>query len=228
TALSGGLSPSLSEAQQIYAGLIFIMGWLTIIWLLRNLIAGNKVRVRDGLYNSGSPILPTIMVTILMIFQALPLAIAIIAYGAAVSTGLLNGGVEAMLFWIFAALMAFLSIYWLTSTFFALIIVTLPGMYPYRAIRLASDLVIGRRLRIIYRLLWMIFILALVWAVVAIPIILLDEWLKGLWPAIKWLPVVPVVLLILNVFSVIWGSTYIYLLYRKVVDDESNADTKQA
>lgn len=221
TAATGGLSQTLSDVQQVYAGLILLLAWLTSVWLLRNILAGRKVKLRDGLYSAGSPILSTFIVLMVFLVQMIPMALALVGYGAALASGLLLGGVEAMLFWIVAGLLTTLSLYWTTSTFFALVIVTLPGMYPFRAIKTAGDLVIGRRLRILLRFLWMVTSAIVVWALVMIPIILLDSWVKGVWPAIEWLPTVPVVLLILSSLTVVWVSSYVYLLYRKVVADES-------
>ena len=126
-----------------------------------------------------------------------------------------------MLFWIAAGLLVVMSLYLITSTFFALIIVTLPGMYPSNAIRAAGDLVVGRRLRILARILWMLIGVAIAWVFITLPAILIDSWLKGLWKAIDWLPNVPVIILALSSLTVIWISAYIYLLYRKVVEDES-------
>ena len=99
-----------------------------------------------------------------------------------------------------------------------MIIVTLPGMYPYRAIRTAGDMVLGRRIKILLRWLWMALIVSLTWLVVMIPVILLDMGIKSLWPAIEWLPIVPVTILIMAGASTVWVSSYVYLLYRKVVD----------
>lgn len=124
-----------------------------------------------------------------------------------------------MLFWTAAALLTTLSLYWITSTFFALIIVTLPGMYPFRAIRAAGDLVIGRRLRILLRFLWMALGVAVIWIIVMLPIILIDTWIKSIWSAIDWIPTIPLALLILSSLTIIWVAGYVYLLYRKVVDD---------
>lgn len=219
---TGGLNGSLSESQQIFGGLIMLMTWLASIWLLRNILAGHKVKLRDGLYNSGSPILPTFLVALLFMVQLLPVALALIGYGAASVTGLLDGGVEAMLFWFAAGLLTMISLYFITSTVFALIIITLPGMYPFKAIKIAGDLVIGRRIRILLRFLWVLILTALVWAIIMIPMILFDGWIKSLWPAINWLPMIPLFLLGLGALTVIWVSSYVYLLYRKVVSDESS------
>ena len=222
TAATGGISQNLTEAQQIYAGFITLLTWMISIWLLRNILAGHKVKMRDGVYNAGSPIVSTFIVALVFIIQLLPLALALIGYSAATATGLLTGGVEAMLFWVAAGLLGLLSIYWVTSTFIALVIVTLPGMYPFKALKVAGDLVIGRRLRIMLRLFWMLAVTAVSWAIVMIPIIMLDSWVKTIWVAVEWIPTIPILLLILGSITIIWVSSYVYLLYRKVVADDAD------
>lgn len=217
--MMGGISVDLSAAQQIGAVLVSLLIWLSTIWLLRNILAGHKVKLRDGLYSSGAPILPTFLVALLLLVQLLPLAIAIFGYSAAASTGLLSGGIEAMLFWAAAGSLVVLSLYFFISTFFAMIIVTLPGMYPAIAIKTAGDMVIGRRFRILMRLIWLFASVALSWAVIMIPIILIDAWAKGMWSAINWLPVVPVSILLMSSITIVYSAAYVYLLYRKVVDD---------
>lgn len=221
TGVTGGINDTMTEPQQIYAAIILLFTWLTTVWLLRALLAGKHPRLRDGLYHAGAPMLSTVLVGLVAIIQLLPLAIAVIAYAAAAATGLLDKGVEAMLFWVAAGLLALLSLYWLTSTFIALVVVTLPGMYPMHALRTAGDLVVGRRLRILLRILWLLLGIAIAWIVVLVPIILFDTWLKSLLPAIQWVPVVPVALLAMGTLTVIWAASYIYLLYRRIVDDDA-------
>lgn len=221
TAVSGNLSADPDTAQQVYAGLIGLLAWLTTVWLLRAIMAGQTPRLRDGLYSAGSPILPTFLLSLVLIVQLLPVAVVGIGYTAASASGLLEGGIEAMLFWAAAALLVTLSLYWATSTFMALIIVTLPGMYPLKALRSAGDLVVGRRMRIVLRLLWVILLVTVAWALVMIPLIMGDTWLKAAIPAAAWVPVVPMALLILGSVTIITVATYIYLLYRKVVEDDA-------
>lgn len=212
---------STGTQSQVYAVIIGLLTWLTTVWLLRVILAGRKPKMRDGLYNAGAPIVSTIIVTSVIVVQMLPLAVAVFGYGAATTSGLLEGGVEAMLFWAAAALLVMLSLYWITTTLIALVVVTLPGMYPLRALQTAGDLVVGRRLRILLRLLWMVAAIIIAWIVIAIPIILLDGWLKGGVPAIGWLPIVPLTLLILSSVTVVWTASYVYLLYRRIVEDDS-------
>lgn len=219
--ISGGANATPTEGQQIYGAIFILLTWLTTVWLLRNILAGHAVRLRDGLYNAGAPIVATFFVGIVLLIQLLPLGLAFLGYSAAVSSGLLSGGVAAMVFWMVASLLAVLSLYWVTSTIIALVVVTLPGMYPVRALRVAGDLVIGRRLRILLRLLWMLLGIVVSWAVVMIPIVIFDTWLKGTWPAIASFPTIPLALLAASSVTVVWAASYVYLLYRKVVDDDA-------
>jgi len=131
-----------------------LFAWLATVWLLREILAGRKPKLRDGLYNSGAPILSTIGVGLVLLIQLLPIGIVALVYAALSAVGLVAGGFGAMLFWMIAAVIATLVLYWATSTIIALVVVTIPGMYPLRAVRLSSDLVVGRRLRVFYRLLW--------------------------------------------------------------------------
>lgn len=214
--ITGSLNQTPSESQQIYGGFLFLLGWLTTVWLLRQLLAGHKVRLRDAIYSSGAPIVSTFIILLVILVQLLPLALALIAYGAAQQTGLLEEGFVSMAFWIIASLLALMSLYWVTSSFIALIIVTLPGMYPFVALKNAGDLVVGRRLRIALRLLWLALIALLIWAIILIPIILLAGVIN-----IPWLPLVPITTVLLSSFTLIWSSSYIYLLYRKLIDDKA-------
>jgi hypothetical protein len=161
------------------------------------------------------------LVFVVFVLQLIPLGIALIGYSAANTSGLLAGGVEAMLFWFAAGLLAIMSLYWVTSTFFAVIIVTLPGMYPLKALRTAGDMLVGRRIRVLLRILWMFLMIIVAAIILFIPIILLDTWLVSLWPAVNSAPVVPIVLLAFTVVAFIWGASYIYLLYRRIIDDDA-------
>ncbi|MEO6109802.1 MAG: hypothetical protein ABIP50_02230 [Candidatus Saccharimonadales bacterium] len=220
-ATTGLSADSLTEGQQVYVIILTMLVWLTAIWLLRNLLAGNKVKLRDGLYSAGSPIVATFMLVCVILVQLLPLALAILAYSAASTTGLLNSGVEAMLFWICAGLLTLISLYLISSSFIALIIVTIPGTYPFVALRLAGDMIIGRRLRLLFRLLYLGVVIIVGWTLVMGPIILLDAWIKSIWTQLVGVPIIPVAAVIMTPLTIVWSASYIYLLYRKMIEDDA-------
>ena len=222
TATTGGLNTSPTEVQTVLGVLIFVIMWLVVVWILRNVIAKNKVRMRDGLYNACAPIVPTVLILIIMFIQAIPAMIAFIVYSAAVATDFLSNPFYAILFWMFAGALTLLSLYLVVSTMFALIVVTIPGMYPMKAMKIAGDLTIGRRVRILLRVIWMALVVVLVWAVVMIPVILFDSWIKGVWEALEDLPIVPIALQLMTSVTVVFFTTYMYLFYRKTIDDGSS------
>lgn len=214
-----GLPTTLTVDQQIYLSIALVFAWLCTVWLLREYLLGRNPKLRDGLYNSGSPFLSTVMIIAIIGFQLIPLGIVAIIYAGLATAGIVDGGFSSMLFWVFAAMVGTLVAYWATSSLFALVIVTLPGMYPMRAMRMAGDIVLGRRLRILYRLLWGIGIVLLVWAVVMIPVIILNSLAGSAWSVVDNIPIVPFVGALLTAGSVVWYAAYVYLFYRKVVDN---------
>lgn len=218
----GALNETPTDAQTIFAALLALMVWLTTVWLLRAIMSGHRPRLRDGLYNGGAPLFSSVLIALLILVQLVPIALAGIAFWAAESTGLLVGGVESMLFWVVAGLLALLSVYWITSSALALVVVTLPGMYPMQAIKTAGDLVIGRRVRILLRLIWICLLFIVAWAAIMIPIVLFDTWLKSMWQAVEWLPVVPVALLVMGSLTIVTMAAYVYMLYRRIVDDDAS------
>ena len=208
-------------SQQIIAVLIGLYAWLTTIWLLRAMLAGKKPKMRDGLYSGGGSVIALGVLMVILLVQLIPAALAVIVYGSANSSGLLDQTVALMLAAGTAILVAVLSLYWITSTIIATVIVTLPGMYPMKALRLAGDIVVGRRIRILLRLMWMILVLLIVWAVILIPIIILEGALSSAIPIFANIPTVPIVALLLTAFSVVFSAAYVYMFYRKVVEDDS-------
>jgi len=215
-AVTGGLNETVSEVQQIFMGMVFILMWLVLIWLLRQLLAGNMVKVRDALYNGSTPLISTLLIVLLMIIQSIPAVLGVLIFSLA-TQGAVVAGVVGMLFAIGSLPLILLSLYWLTSSVFALLIVTLPGTYPMAAVRAAGNIVRGRRLPLMIRLLWLGIALMLMWAVVLVPVLLVDSWLSA-----GWFSPVPVTIQILSGFSLIFATTYIYLLYRGMINEPAS------
>lgn len=214
--LVGGIGGE--DAKNPYSILIGLLLWLTSVWLVRNIMAGKKVSLREGLYNSGGPVLSTALILLTITVQAVPAIIAIAMYNIAGQSGLLEHGAAAMAAGMAIFMMALLSLYWISATFIAMIIVTLPNMYPMEAIRLAGDLVSGIRLRVLYRVLWMIAILGFIWAIILGLVITFDILMRS-W--LEWfinIPIVPIFILVLAVSSIVFISVYLYMLYISLVE----------
>ena len=210
----------LTEGQQVYLVMIFLLTWLSTVWLLREYQAGRSPSLRDGLYNSAAPLLPTFFVGLVMMIQLIPFGIMLIARSALGAVGIELIGFGGMIFYLLMIAVSVLTLYWITSTFFALIIVTLPGIYPMQALKSAKKIVTGRRLVILYRMLWAIMMVAVVWLVTIVPLILLTNWLGNLAEWLNSVPIVPLYVVFLSAATTIWLCSYVYLFYRKVVEDD--------
>lgn len=221
TVTEGGLSTSKSESQQLIMLFIFIMVWLSVVWYLRNVLAGNKVSVRDAIYNAGAPIIPMIGIILVIVLQLIPLGLYLLFYSAAVQTKFINGGVESMVFYVIGFLISVLTLYWTLSSFLALIVITIPGVKPMDALRIAGDMSVGRRRTLLFRTLWQILQIGILWAVILIPLILIENVLSEKWEIIKKIPIIPFLELVLSCATFIWTSVYFYLMYRRLLEDES-------
>lgn len=218
TVSTGGLSGESSEAAVVFGVLIFLMIWLVTIFLLRHIMAGHKVKLRDGLYNAMTPLISTFVVFIVVLFQCIPIFLLIIAYSAAVQTEFLSTPFYALVFFVFAVVMILISGYLLSSSLMAFVAVSAPGLYPMRALSAASEMMMGRRVKLILRIIALIMVLAVMWVVVMLPLILFDMWMK----TFEWtegIPFVPICLTIMTCFTCIYVTTYLYIYYRWMLDN---------
>lgn len=227
TITTGGLSAGSSESKQIFSFLLFLITWLVTIYLLRHLLTSKKkIKLRDALYNSLSPLLSTIVVGAVIFVEAIPLMIVIITYSAAVNTGFLQTPFYALLYVIFAGLLILLSAYLISSSLVALIAVSAPGLYPFQAIRSASNLLAGRRIKFILRVLYLLLVIGVLWALIMTPLIALDLGLKSQLTWLQGFPFVSLELLIMSCFTTVYATTYLYLFYRHMLDYDDKKEQK--
>ena len=219
TVTTGGLT-TMNDAQKIFSILLFMITWLVSIYLTRHLLAGHHPRMRDGLYNALSPLISTLFVALIVFIELIPIMFVVITYQAAVSTEFLKTPFYALIYFIFASLLTILSVYLTSSSLMGLIAVSAPGLYPLTAIETARNLIAGRRIRFLVRILYLFFWVALIYIVIVLPAILLDILVKGAFPWLNdlGLPFVPFVLLVVTIFVFIFISIYAYLFYRQLLD----------
>ena len=222
---TGGLT-TMNDAQVVIAVLLFTIIWLVTIYLARHLLAGHQeIKMRDGFYSALSPLVSTLVVGLIIFLEAIPIMLTIIVFQVALTTEFLSTPFYALLFFMFAALMITLSLYLLSSSFFAIIVVSAPGLYPLTAVRMAKNLIMGRRLRFLIRVFYLVIIVALLYLLLLMPAIILDGALKSqfTWFAESKIPFVAIIQLTITVFIFIYLSIYFYLFYRALLDYNDDA-----
>lgn len=216
TIVSGTLTTVLSESQQLLLSIVYVLSWLVTIWLLRHIFSGKRVSLRDGLYNSGAPLLSTILIALVAALQLMPLAIIVALLSVVSATGAVGGLVI-----VFASILVFaaaiVTIYWLVSTMFAAIIVSIPGTYPAAALRSGREIVAGKRLQILKRFLWLGLVTIVAYIAILVPVLFVDT-LTGY--ALSWITVTVNIILGLCLF--VYATTYVYMLYRRIIDEHTN------
>lgn len=199
---SSGSSSGSAGGYQLF---LILMVSLAVIWALREVLAGSRVRIRDAYYRGMYPLVPFILVLVVICLQLIPLAIGATLYNLVLTNGIAIYVAEKLLWALLFGGLALLSLYMISSSVFAFYIVTLPDMTPMRALRSARLLVRHRRWTVLRKVLALPVILLTVAAVIMLPIILLVT------PISQW------VFYVLTIFSVAIVHTYLYGLYRELL-----------
>lgn len=202
--LVGKAGNANTEAAGAYQFMLIITASLAIIWALRRLHAGAKIRARDAYYRGMYPIVPFILVLAVMVLHMLPFIIGSFLYSFIGASGPV-GGTEILMWAFVIFLLGTISLYLLSSSIFALYIVCLPDMDPGMALRSAKELAAGRRWLIIRRILVLPLVLLLAGAIVMIPAIMF------ITPAAIW------IFFLLTLFALLVAHGYMYQLYRELL-----------
>lgn len=205
SSLLGSTGSQANEVAGVYRTALTVIVGLAIIWALRQVTAGEKIRVRDAFYLGMYPLVPFLLVLAVVGLQLIPLLLANLLYVAVFTNGLAVEAPEQIIWACAIGLLLTLSLYMVLSSLFALFIVTLPEMTPMKALRSARNLVLHRRLVILVRLVVMFLVLGALTIVVLLPLIL---FIPG---------VVEFVFYLFSAFSLVFVIGYAYTLYRELL-----------
>jgi hypothetical protein len=198
---------STSPTAGTYQVLLALLASLAVIWALRQLAAGVTFRVRDAYYRGMYPLIPFVLVLLVVGLQLIPLLVGSTLYGIVSTNGIAVYFVEKLLWALLFVLCTLLTLYMLSSSLFALYIVTLPDMTPMKALRSARQLSRYRRWTVLRKIVWLPIILLIAAAIIMLPIII---WLTFL---AQW------VFFLLTMFSVVAVHAYMYTLYRELLNE---------
>lgn len=203
TLLSSG--NTASSAAGAYQLMLTVVISLATIWALRQVLAGKYVRLRDAFYRGMYPLVPFVLVLLVVLLQTVPALIGGLLYNLAVTYGVAYSTPEKLMWGGLFAALAWVSIYMLCSSLFALYIVALPDMTPMKALRSARELVRYRRSAVFIRLFLAALVLLLVMVITIMPLV-------AILPAAA-----PWALFIYGIVGLIVANVYMYVLYRELL-----------
>lgn len=202
---SFGGSSSGSGGGFGYSLIFFILGSLAIIWVIRNAFGDVKIRIRDAYYKGMYALVPFVAIMLLIGIELLPMVAGISIYVISVNNGIAVTGIEKFAFILLMLLLSAVTLFFISSSVFALYIVTLPDMTPLKALRSARDLVKKRRLAVIARVIYLPLALLLISAAITVPFIIFAA------PAAPW------AFMILSLVLLAVAHSYMYNLYRELL-----------
>ncbi len=166
-----GSGTSTVPSSGVYQTILVIMVSLALVWVFRQYAAGHKPNAKRAFYEGMYPVIPFLLVLSVMVLQLIPAVIGIALYSATVSSGVAASGIEQGLWTVLTVMLIILTLYMLLSSFFALYVVTLPGMTPMKALRSSRQLVFSRRLSVLRKILLLPLLLAVVLVILVVPTI---------------------------------------------------------
>lgn len=205
--LLGSVGNATSEVAGAYQTILLVIVSLALIWALRQTHSATKPKfvIRDAFYKGLYPMIPFLLVLVVIGLQLIPLILAGVFYNFVFNNGLAVHWYEQIGWGLGLSLMALGSIYMISSSVFALYIVTLPDVRPMQALRSARELVKYRRWSVIRKVVFLPVALLTAIACIVIPLILFAVW------SVEW------VFFVLTMLSLAMVHSYMYGLYRKLL-----------
>lgn len=205
--LIGNANTVASDVAGAYQSMLIIITSLVFIWALRQTLATKpvKVTIRDAFYKGPYPVVPFILVLAVIGLQFIPMLLASFLYATVFGGGLAVTAIEKGLWIVLFGLLTLLTLYMVTSSIFALYIVTLPDIKPMQALRSARELVLHRRWLIMRKVVFLPIALLVLTAVLIVPIIIVS-------PAVsEWM------FFVLSMTTLAIFHSYMYQLYRELL-----------
>ena len=206
--LLGSAGTTANDSGGVYQTILLIIVSLALIWALRQTYSKTpKLKIRDAYYKGMFPLVPFMIVLFVIFIQFLPALIVASLYSVAQSSATLVGPLETTI--AVVILLAGLSwtFYMVSSSLFAMYIVTLNNATPRASLKAAKQLVKYRRQMIIRKVLFLPMVLLVLSALVLIPLIIFAAPLAEVLFALSTIAI-PAVL-----------HSYFYTLYRSLLHE---------
>ncbi len=194
-----------TDVANLYASVLLLIGSLVIVWALRQTHGKARPKFKEAYYNGLYPLVPFLLVMCVVMLQLLPLVLGNALYSIVVSNGIAVTMLEKILWLLVFMFSGLLSLYMISSSVFALYIVTLPNITPMQALRSARQLVLHRRAMVARKVLFLPLGLLLLLVAIMLPIIIYAT------------VIAEAVFFVLTVAALILAHAYMYELYRKLL-----------
>jgi len=205
--LFGNVSSAESEIAGAYQLLLLSLVSMALIWTFRQMYADKprRVTVKQAYYTGTAPFVRYLIINAVIGLQLVPALLGMAIYQQVLGAGLAATSAESFIWLALLVMTLLLSFYMVSSSIFALFIVTLPDVTPMQALRSARELVHFRRWEVMRKVAFMPLMLILVGMVAFLPIVLYAT------------PVADVLFSVAAIAAVAIINSYMYQLYRSLL-----------
>jgi hypothetical protein len=194
-----------NSSTGLLQSLFIVLAILAVLWVQRELAAGKQPSIRDAFYKSTAQLVPFLLVSLWFAVQLLPALLGAWLYSVVVTNNITVHTYEQLIWLVIFILLAVISTRLIAGTIFALCIATLSDMTPIAAIRSARNLVRGRRLQVVKKLLFMVVGVFIVMTLVIVPAIIVVP------------VIVPILFYLTSLLAVVFITLYVFALYRELL-----------
>lgn len=203
--LLGSAGNGSTDQASVYQMVFLVIFGLALIRGLRVTYGGNvRMRVRDVIYSSTGSLIPFVIVLFFILLQCLPALIASSIYSVAQANGVLTSVPQKGIALAVLFLGLFWTLYMVSSSIFALYIVTLKNP-PRASLKAAKELVRYRRSIIIRKVLFLPAALLVISALILVPLIII------------YAPAAEIVFMAFTILVLGVVHSYLYTLYRSLI-----------
>jgi hypothetical protein len=195
----------VTESGQVYQGILFAIFALSYIWVFRQYYLGQKFSAKQALYQGLYPLIQFLLVLMVMALQVLPVIAAASILGFVIEGGIAVSWFEQAVFVLLTFFSGVLSFYMLSSSVFALFVITLPDTTPTQALRSARDLVLYRRWAVMRRILVMPIAALLAVSLIVLPTLVFTS------------AIAPWVFLMATLGALPFSIAYMFSLYKSLL-----------
>lgn len=213
---------TIPQDALILLNILGLIAWLSFVWIARYSYAGKPTSMREALYTSPSAFVPFLLLVILLVIQLIPIMLAAVIFFSLQGGGFTQTTLERALFIVLGALLLVFSFYFIVSTLMALQVATLPGMYPWRALRNARKLVTNRRFAVLRKVVMLPIVIIIFFAVTVIPLLYFDKLICAEGSCWSTATILPLGYYIVVGISIAFASTYLYVIYRALLEQEDD------
>jgi hypothetical protein len=196
---------SSNTAGGVYQFFLVLFASLATIWALRQVTAGHTVKIRYAYYRGMYPLVPFVVTLMLIGLELLPLILGALLYTIGIDNGIVIGSLQKMIFLVIFGGLTLVSLFMMAGSIIALYTVTEPDMTPRQASHAAARLVRQIRWVVIRKMMFLLFVLLIIAAIIMIPITLWVTPLAGL------------IYFLLSILAVPVIHSYMYTLYQELL-----------